>query len=692
MKDPMNSTNKTPVSATTPRNIRNIGVIAHVDAGKTTTTERILYATGANYRVGEVHDGNTTMDFDEQEKRRGITINSAATTVFWNGTQINLIDTPGHIDFNIEVKRSLRVLDGAVVVFDGVAGVEPQTETNWRLADEYRVPRIAFVNKLDRTGADFDRVVAAIEERLGVRALVLQLPIGAEGGFRGVVDLLRLRALVWESDEVGAKHVETEVPAELAERARAMHARMLELVADHDEATLEAFLNGSEPSFAQLQAGIRKGTLAGAFVPVLAGAAFKNKGIEPLLDAVVAYLPAPGEASAEAGQPAADPNAPFAALAFKVVSDLHGAMVFVRVYRGRLRAGEAVLNASTGQRERISRIYEVHADKREERSELIAGDIAGVVGLKETLTGHTLSDPAHPLVLEQIVVPEPVMDVAIEPKTQADQQHLSRSLQSLVKEDPSLRIRQDMESGQTILSGMGELQLEVSVEKLRTKHHVNVTVGRPQVAYRETIGKAVEVTHLHKKQSGGPGQFAEVELRFEPLARGEGVQFESRIVGGAIPREFIPAVEAGIRRAAQTGVLAGHATVDFKASLLDGSFHERDSSTVAFELAAAAAFREAMPKAKPMLLEPVMAIEVITPVDHLGDVIGDINRRRGTIQGQTNRGNSAVVQAQVPLQQMFGYIGSLRALSSGRAQYSMQFDHYAEVPKSAVQALALIAA
>ena len=666
--------------------LRNIGVIAHVDAGKTTTTERILFYTGQIHRMGEVNQGAATMDFDEQEKRRGITIHSAATTVFWKGAQINLIDTPGHIDFNIEVNRSLRVLDGAVVVFDGVAGVEPQTETNWRLADKYHVPRICFVNKLDRVGADFDRVVQMLRERLGVTPLVLQMPIGAEGAFRGVVDLLSLRALTWTEATVGAELHEGPVPEDMLAVAQAQRARLVDAVADQDDGVLATYLDGGEPTLAQLQACIRKGTLAGAFVPVLAGSAYKNKGVEPLLDAVVAYLPAPGEVAA-AGQPAADAEGPLAALAFKVVAESHGAMVFVRVYRGRLRPGDVVLNASTGRRERVARLYEVHANRHEERELVEAGGIVGVVGLKDTLTGHTLCDSAHPLVLEEISVPDPVIDVAIEPKTQLDQQQLSRALQSLALEDPSLRIHHDAESGQTILSGMGELQLEVSVEKLRTRHRVEVSVGRPRVSLRETLTRSAELTHVHKKQSGGPGQFAQVHLRFEPLERGEGLVFESRIVGGAIPREFIPAVEAGIRRAARVGVVAGYACVDFKATLLDGAFHERDSSALSFELAAAAAFRDAAAQAGPVLLEPVMAVEVVTPIDHLGDCLGDLHRRRGSIRAQESRGNAAVVQARVPLAEMFGYIGSLRALSSGRAQYSMQFDHYAVAPARAIDAL-----
>ncbi|HET7793674.1 MAG TPA: elongation factor G [Rhizobacter sp.] len=662
------------------RELRNIGVIAHVDAGKTTTTERILFYTGENHRMGEVHDGTTTMDFDPQERARGITINSAATTVFWKGTQINLIDTPGHIDFNIEVNRSLRVLDGAIVVFDGVAGVEPQTETNWRLADKYRVPRLAFVNKLDRVGADFLRVVQMMEERLGTKPLVLQLPIGAEDGFHGVVDLIAMKAHVWYGTKAGEPFETQTIPPELMPQATAWRARLVEAAVEQDDTALAAYLNGDEPSPELLRACVRNGTLAGAFVPVLAGAAFKNKGIEPLLDAVVDYLPAPQDVRVPEGQPEADPDGPLAALAFKVVTDTHGSMVFVRVYRGQLRPGDVVLNTHTGKTERVARLYEVHADKHEERPLLQAGDIAGVVGLKDTLTGHTLADRRHPVVLEEISIPEPVIHVAVEPRTQADQQALGKALHALVREDPSLQVRQDAESGQTILSGMGELQLEVTLENLRSKHGVNVSTGRPQVAYRETITQPAEVRHLHKKQSGGPGQYAELTLRLTPLPRGEGIRFVSQVVGGAIPREFIPAVEAGVRRAAETGVLAGFPLVDFQATLVDGSHHERDSSTLAFELAAGAALREAAAQAAPVVLEPLMAVEVVTPPDHLGDVIGDLHRRRGGIRGQHARGNAAVVDAQVPLAEMFGYIGNLRALSSGRAQYSMQFDHHAMVP------------
>lgn len=660
------------------RKLRNIGIIAHVDAGKTTTSERILFYTGENHRIGEVHDGSTTLDYDPQERARGITINSAATTVFWKGTQVNLIDTPGHIDFNIEVNRSLRVLDGAVVVFDGVAGVEPQTETNWRMADRYGVPRLAFVNKLDRTGADFLRVATMIGERLDVKPLVLQLPIGSEGAFTGVVDLVAMRALVWPQADAKPP-LDEAIPPSLLEPAQAWRARLVEAAAEQDDALLALYLEGKPIGADELRAAIRRGTLAGAFVPVLAGSAFRNRGVEPLLDAVVAYLPAPEDVARDGLR--ADPHGPFAGLAFKVAHDDHGMLTFVRVYRGRLAAGDTVLNTATGRRERISRIHEMHAERKHDVAAAVAGDIVAVTGLKATVTGQTLSDPAHPLVLEEIVAPEPVIDVAVEPKTQADQQNLLKGLQALAQEDPSLRLRQDAESGQTLLSGMGELQLEVTLEKLRTRYRVEVNVGKPQVAYRETITREARVRHVHKKQSGGPGQFAEVVLRIEPLERGAGIAFESRIAGGAVPREFIPAVEAGVRRAAASGVVAGHAVVDFKATLEDGAFHERDSSAMAFELAAAAAFREAMREAGPVLIEPVMAVEALTPGDHVGDVIGDINRRRGLVRSQEQRGGGAVIGAHVPLQEMFGYIGSLRALTSGRASFTMQFDHYAAVPQ-----------
>jgi elongation factor G len=659
--------------------LRNIGIIAHVDAGKTTTTERILYFTGRNHRIGEVHDGAATMDFDPQEQKRGITINSAATTVFWKDHQVNVIDTPGHIDFNIEVNRSLRVLDGAVVVFDGVAGVEPQTETNWRLADRYRVPRVAFVNKLDRTGADFHRVVEMIASRLGARPLVLQIPIGREGGFVGVVDVLTGKALLWRGDGRDDGFDELPVPSELRDEAALWRGRLVEAVVEQDSTALEAYLEERALDERLLEACIRKGTIAGAFVPVLCGSAFKNKGIEPLLDAVIAYLPSPAEAHSELPS---DLQGPLAALAFKMVSDEHGTLAYVRLYRGRMEAGSSVLNAVTGRRERIARIYRVHADEKQAIEFADAGDIVAVTGLKDTMTGHTLCDPDHPTVLERIAVPEPVIQVAIEPAKQADQQGLAKALQALVREDPSLRVSVDEETGQTLLAGMGELQLEVKLEKVRSEHGIDVRTGEPQVAYRETVTKSAGVQYQHKKQTGGAGQYAEVKIAMEPLERGAGVQFESRIVGGSIPREFIPGVEKGVRSAAKSGVLAGYPAVDLKVTLLDGSYHERDSSVMAFELAGAAAFREAMAKAAPALLEPVMSVEVVTPTDYVGACIGDLNRRRGVIRSQESSVTGSVIGAHVPLREMFGYIGTLRAVTSGRAQFSMQFVHYAVVPQS----------
>ncbi|GLS04407.1 elongation factor G [Chitiniphilus shinanonensis] len=670
------------------RNLRNIGIIAHVDAGKTTTSERILYYTGENHRLGEVHDGAATMDFDPQEQARGITINSAATTVFWHGHQINLIDTPGHIDFNIEVNRSLRVLDGAVVVFDGVAGVEPQTETNWRLADKYHVPRLAFVNKLDRIGADFPRVVESMRQRLGVTPLPLQWPIGREGEFRGLVDLVTMQALTWPAHGDPAPAEVGPVPADLADEVASARAQLVEAVVEQDDALMAAWLDGGVPDEAQLRAGIRRGTLSGRFVPVLLGSAFKNKGVEPLLDAVIAYLPSPSDVPV-AGEHDIQPNpdGPLAALAFKVTHDDHGTLTFIRLYRGRLKQGDTVYNATQGKRERISRLYEMHADRKHERDAVAAGAIVAVVGLKSTVTGDTLTAPDHPLVLERIDAPEPVIDVSVQARTQGDQQQMLKALHAMVQEDPSLRLRVDAESGQTILSGMGELQLEVALENMRTRFHVEAELGRPQVSYRETITHAAETRYLHRKQTGGAGQYAEVVLRVEPLPRGAGFVFIDRNVGGAVPREFVPAVEAGVRRTAEAGVLAGFPVVDLQVTLLDGSHHEKDSSSLAFELAAAAALRQALRDAGPQLLEPVMAVEVVTPLEYVGDSIGDINRRRGLVRDQTQRANAAAIEAQVPLQNMFGYIGQLRALSSGRASFTMQFDHYAPVPAQVAAAI-----
>ncbi|XHS76732.1 elongation factor G [Burkholderiaceae bacterium UC74_6] len=667
----------------TPRALRNIGVIAHVDAGKTTTTERILFYTGEQHRMGEVHDGATTMDFDPQERARGITINSAATTVHWRDTKINLIDTPGHIDFNIEVRRSLRVLDGAVVVFDGVAGVEPQSETNWRLADQYGVPRIAFVNKLDRTGADFLRVVAMMRDRLGAKVVPLQLPIGAEAGFVGVVDLIDGQALVWPKDDASAKPEVHPIPPEMAEAAAQWRQRLVEAAADADEAVLSAWINGEPIEASAIRRALRRGVIEQGLVPVLTGSAFKNRGVEPLLDAVVDYLPAPEEVKGVDGLDREGKG--FAGLVFKIVADAHGALAYVRAYRGSAERGATLLDVNSGRSERISRIYEMHADQRVERERIEAGDIVAIVGPKELLTGHTLADPHAPVQLETIETPEPVMHLAVETRNSGELPALSKALQALLREDPSLKLAQDAETGQTILSGMGELQLEVSLEKLRQRTGLALATGRPQVAYRETLAAPVELRQVHKKQSGGPGQFAEVQLALRPLPRGEGFRFESRIAGGAIPREFIPAVEQGLRRAAQSG-LRGHPVVDFEVVLLDGAFHERDSSALAFELVAVAALREALHRVGSVLLEPLMAVEVLTPPEALGDVIGDLNRRHGRVRAQSQRGQTMVVDAQVPLARMFGYIGSLRALSSGRAQYSMHFDEYAPALEQAVAA------
>lgn len=662
------------------RQLRNIGIIAHVDAGKTTVSERILYVTGAIHRTGEVHQGNTVMDYDPQERARGITINSAATTVAWRTHQINLIDTPGHIDFNIEVNRSLRVLDGAVVVFDGVAGVEPQTETNWRLADQYGVPRIALINKLDRTGADFARVAAMMAERLGARPLIMQLPIGQEAEFEGVVDLVSMQALRWPLNERGQPELTHEaIPAHMVLAAQAAHDALVDTAVEQDDAVLAAYLDGADVSEAQLRACIRLGTLRQAFVPVFAGSALKNKGVEPLLDAVVDYLPAPEDRALSLGD-----GDGFAALVFKVVHDEHGSLSYLRVYRGQAQAGSMVLNSSTGQRERLSRVVQMHADKREELAYASAGDIVAVAGLKGSKTGQTLCDPEQVLVLEEIHAPEPVITMAVEPMAREDQASFSRGLHALVDEDPSLRLSQDSESGQTLLSGVGELQLEVTLEKLRSRFGVSVHTGQPQVALRETVTRAASVRYVHKKQSGGPGQFAEVALRVEPLPRGEGLRFASEVTGGAIPREFIPSVEDGVRRAARAGVLAGYPVVDVLVTLEDGSFHERDSSTLAFELAGSAAFAQAQRAAASVMLEPVMSVQVTTPLDYVGDCIGDLNRRRGLVRQQEQMGNAAVIHAMVPLQNLFGYIGSLRALTSGRASYSMQFDHYAQAPTALV--------
>ncbi len=670
---------------------RNIGIMAHIDAGKTTTTERVLYYTGRSYKIGEVHEGAATMDWMEQEQERGITITSAATTCFWNGHRINIIDTPGHVDFTIEVERSLRVLDGAVAVFDSVAGVEPQSETVWRQADKYSVPRMCFVNKMDRIGANFYRCVDMIVDRLGATPLVQQLPIGSESEFVGVVDLIKMKAIIWNDESLGASFDEVEIPADLKDKAAEYRAKLIELAVEQDDAVLEAYFAGTEPDEATLKACIRKGTINLSFVPVLCGSAFKNKGVQPMLDAVVDYLPSPldkGEISGidmKTEEPVVrkpSESEPFAGLAFKIMTDQFvGSLTFVRIYSGTLSAGSYVLNSVKDQKERVGRMLLMHANSREDIKEAKAGDIVALCGLKNTTTGETLCDPAKAVILERMVFDDPVIEQAVEPKTKADQEKMSNALARLAQEDPSFRVSSDPESGQTVIKGMGELHLEIMVDRMKREYKVDATVGAPQVAYRETITKAAQVDYTHKKQSGGSGQFARVIIDFEPLTPGEGFQFVSKIVGGSVPKEYIPGVEKGIRSAIDTGVLAGFPVIDFKATLVDGGYHDVDSSVLAFEIAARAAFREAMRKAGACMLEPIMDVEVVTPEDYMGDVIGDLNSRRGQVSGMDARGNARVVTAKVPLASMFGYVNTLRSMSQGRAQYTMKFDHYAQVPQ-----------
>ncbi len=670
---------------------RNIGIMAHIDAGKTTTTERILYYTGKTYKIGEVHEGTATMDWMEQEQERGITITSAATTTFWRDHRINIIDTPGHVDFTIEVERSLRVLDGAVAVFDAVAGVEPQSETVWRQADKYGVPRICFVNKMDRIGADFDRCVGMIRDRLGANAVPINIPVGGEADFKGVVDLVRNKAIIWHEETLGAKFSWTEIPAELAEAADRARTALIEAAVEFDDAAMEAYLEGQEPDEETLRRCIRKGTVDGALVPVLCGSAFKNKGVQPLLDAVVDYLPSPLDIPPVKG---VDPRTekevlrrpsdaePAAALAFKIMTDpFVGTLTFVRVYSGTIQSGSYLANTAKGKRERIGRILLMHANQREDVKEVYAGDIVALVGLKSTTTGDTLADPDKPVILERMEFPEPVIEVAVEPRTKADQEKLSAALAKLAQEDPSFRVGTDPESGQTVIKGMGELHLEIIVDRLKREFKVDCNVGQPMVAYRETVTRDATVDYTHKKQTGGAGQFARVKIVVHPAEQGEGFVFENRIVGGAVPKEYVPGVQKGIESAMQTGVLAGFPMVDLRVELVDGAHHEVDSSVMAFEIAARAAFREAAAKAGPILLEPVMRVEVVTPEEYMGDIIGDLNSRRGQIQGMEPRGNAQVIRALVPLATMFGYVSTLRSLSQGRAQYTMQFDHYAPVPQ-----------
>ncbi|MEU5209721.1 elongation factor G [Streptomyces sp. NPDC020742] len=687
--------------------VRNIGIMAHIDAGKTTTTERILFYTGVSYKIGEVHDGAATMDWMEQEQERGITITSAATTCHWPlenvDNTINIIDTPGHVDFTVEVERSLRVLDGAVTVFDGVAGVEPQSETVWRQADRYGVPRICFVNKLDRTGAEFHRCVDMITDRLGATPIVMQLPIGTEMDFKGVVDLVTMKALVWSAEAAKGEMYDTvDIPDTHIEAADEWRGKLLEVVAENDEEVMELYLEGQEPTEEQLYAAIRRITIASGkaenttVTPVFCGTAFKNKGVQPLLDAVVRYLPSPLDVEAIEGHAVNDPeqvvkrkpseDEPLSALAFKIASDPHlGKLTFIRVYSGRLEAGSQVQNSVKGKKERIGKIYRMHANKREEIDSVGAGDIVAVMGLKQTTTGETLCDASNQVILESMEFPAPVIQVAIEPKSKGDQEKLGVAIQRLAEEDPSFQVHTDEETGQTIIAGMGELHLDVLVDRMKREFRVEANVGKPQVAYRETLRKAVErLDYTHKKQTGGSGQFAKVQIAIEPL-EGDGYEFENKVTGGRIPREYIPSVDAGCQEAMEFGVLAGYPLTGVKVTLLDGAFHEVDSSEMAFKIAGSMAFKEAARKASPALLEPMMKVEVTTPEDYMGDVIGDINSRRGQIQSMEDRSGAKLVTGLVPLSEMFGYVGDLRSKTSGRASYSMQFDSYAEVPRNVAE-------
>ncbi|WP_341763768.1 elongation factor G [Candidatus Tisiphia endosymbiont of Beris chalybata] len=678
-------------------NTRNIGICAHIDAGKTTTTERILYYTGKSHKIGEVHDGGATMDWMEQEQERGITITSAATTCYWKGKRINIIDTPGHVDFTIEVERSLRVLDGAVAVFDGVAGVEPQSETVWRQADKYKVPRMCFVNKMDRMGANFYRCVDMIQERLGARPLVMQLPVGIEENFKGVIDLVQMRAIIWKDESLGAEYVYEDIPSDMLEIAEKYHALLLDMVAELDDQLMEQYLSGEKVSEEQIKLVIRKGVIGRVFVPVLCGSAFKNKGVQPLLDAVIDYLPSPIDIGTVKG---IDLNTdeekdfkisisePFAALAFKVMTDpFVGSLTFVRIYSGKITSGVTVINTVKGQKERVGRMLLMHANEREDIKEAIAGDIVALAGLKNTTTGDTLCVPDKQIILERMEFPEPVIELAVEPKSTVDQEKMGFALSRLAAEDPSFRVTSDQETGQTVIKGMGELHLEIIVDRMRREFKVEANVGAPQVAYRETITKTCEVDYTHKKQSGGAGQFARVKIIFEPQEPATGFIFESKIVGGSVPKEFIPGVEKGLNNIRDTGVVAGYPMIDFKATLIDGAFHDVDSSVLAFEIAAKAAFREGMPKGNPKLLEPIMKVEVVTPNEYMGDIIGDLNSRRGQMQSMDPRGNAQVIIANVPLAEMFGYVNTLRSLSQGRSQYSMTFSHYDPVPQQVAEGI-----
>ena len=669
---------------------RNIGIMAHIDAGKTTTTERILYYTGKSYKLGEVHDGNATMDWMEQEQERGITITSAATTCFWRDHRINIIDTPGHVDFTIEVERSLRVLDGTVAIFDSVAGVEPQSETVWRQADKYGVPRICFVNKMDRVGADFFRCVEMLIDRLGANPVIMQLPIGAEENFTGLVDLVTMKAIIWKKETLGAEFEEADIPDDLTEEAALHREKMIETALEQDDAALEAYLEGTEPDEETLRKCLRSGTISGDFIPVFLGAAFKNKGVQPLLDAVVDYLPSPIDVAAIKGTKAnsdevierrsAD-DEPFAALAFKIMNDSFvGSLTFIRVYSGVVKSGQSIMNTVKDKRERVGRMLLMHSNTREDVNEARAGDIIALAGLKDTTTGDTLCDPNNQVVLERIEFPDPVIEIAVEPKTQSDQEKMSTALHRLAAEDPSFRVSSDPESGQTIIKGMGELHLEIIVDRMLREFKVDANIGPPQVAYRETISREAVVDYTHKKQTGGAGQFARLKIKIEPLPSGSGYVFEDKVRGGNIPKDFIPGVKKGLEGAMSAGIMSGFPVTDMKVTLVDGAHHDVDSSVMAFEIASRAAFREAAEMAKPLLLEPMMRVEVVTPDEYLGDIIGDLNSRRGNVSGMEQRGNARVINALVPLAAMFGYVNTLRSMSQGRAQFTMHFDQYKVVP------------
>ncbi|MEZ5839052.1 MAG: elongation factor G [Hyphomicrobiales bacterium] len=671
---------------------RNFGIMAHIDAGKTTTTERVLYYTGKSHKIGEVHDGAATMDWMEQEQERGITITSAATTCHWKDKRLNIIDTPGHVDFTIEVERSLRVLDGAIALLDANAGVEPQTETVWRQADKYKVPRMIFVNKMDKIGADFYRCIEMIEKRLGAKPMILQLPIGAASEFKGVVDLLAMQAIVWDEESLGAKYHVADIPADLVDAAASYREKMIEHAVELDETAMEAYLEGNEPDVDTLKALIRKGTCDLAFVPILCGTAFKNKGVQPLLDAVVDYLPSPVDVPSIRGIDAktgdevkrrSSDDEPLSMLAFKIMNDpFVGSLTFCRIYSGKLETGISVLNSVKEKRERVGRMLQMHSNHREDIKEAYAGDIVAIAGLKDTTTGDTLCDATKAVILERMEFPDPVIEIAIEPKTKNDQEKMGLALNRLAAEDPSFRVKTDEESGQTIIAGMGELHLDIIVDRMKREFKVEANIGAPQVAYRETITKATEIDYTHKKQTGGSGQFARVKLVVQPSEPGAGFTFASKIVGGAVPKEYVPGVDKGVQSVMTSGVLAGFPVVDVSVELIDGAYHDVDSSVLAFEIASRAAMREAMQKAAPKLLEPIMKVEVVTPEEYMGDVIGDLNSRRGQIMGTEMRGIAQVVNAMVPLANMFGYVNSLRSMSQGRAQYTMQFDHYEQVPQA----------